>query len=48
MFEATKSLGFKMDEEEAKLGTELKMSPELAPSRDEVLALMERDDPIHV
>lgn len=48
MFEATKSLGFKMDEEEAQLGTELKMSPELAPSRDAVLALMERDDPIHV
>ena len=47
MFEATKSLGFKMDEEEAQLGTELKMSPELAPSRDAGLALMERDDPIH-
>jgi hydroquinone 1,2-dioxygenase/2,6-dichloro-p-hydroquinone 1,2-dioxygenase/glyoxalase family protein len=48
MFEATKSLGFKMDEEEAELGTQLQMSPELAPSRDQVLALMERDDPIHV
>jgi hydroquinone 1,2-dioxygenase/2,6-dichloro-p-hydroquinone 1,2-dioxygenase/glyoxalase family protein len=50
MFEATKSLGFKMDEEEARLGTELMIAPELARaySRPEVLALMEREDPIHI
>src|SRR5260370_41005707 len=48
MFEATKSLGFKMDEEEAQLGTELKMSPELAPSRDAGLALRGREGPITV
>jgi hydroquinone 1,2-dioxygenase/2,6-dichloro-p-hydroquinone 1,2-dioxygenase/glyoxalase family protein len=50
MFEATKSLGFKMDEAEATLGSELMIAPELANaySRDEVLALMEREDPIHI
>ncbi|QOT82419.1 VOC family protein [Cupriavidus basilensis] len=50
MFEATKSLGFKMDEEEALLGTELMIAPELAKaySRPDVLALMEREDPIHI
>ncbi len=50
MFEATKSLGFKMDEDEDSLGSELMIAPEIAArySRDEVLALMEREDPIHV
>ncbi|MGQ0620896.1 MAG: hydroxyquinol 1,2-dioxygenase [Panacagrimonas sp.] len=48
MFEATKSLGFLVDEDEARLGTELKLAPQLSASRDEVAALMEREDPIHV
>jgi catechol 2,3-dioxygenase-like lactoylglutathione lyase family enzyme len=48
MFEATKSLGFKMDEEEAQLGTELKIAPQLDASRTQILELMEREDPIHV
>lgn len=47
MFEATKSLGFLVDEDEALLGTELKLAPQLDASRDEVAALMEREDPIH-
>ncbi|HKY21374.1 MAG TPA: hydroxyquinol 1,2-dioxygenase [Vicinamibacterales bacterium] len=48
MFEATKSLGFRMDEEERFLGTELKVAPQLAASREQVVALMEREDPLHV
>jgi hydroquinone 1,2-dioxygenase/2,6-dichloro-p-hydroquinone 1,2-dioxygenase/glyoxalase family protein len=50
MFEATKSLGFKMDEDEERLGSELMLAPEIAQnySRPDVLALMDREDPIHI
>ncbi|EHP38565.1 2,6-dichloro-p-hydroquinone 1,2-dioxygenase LinEb, partial [Cupriavidus basilensis OR16] len=48
MFEATKSLGFKMDEEEAMLGTELKISPQFNVSHDELRKHMQMEDPIHV
>lgn len=48
MFEATKSLGFKMDEEEAMLGTELKISPQFDMSHDDLRKLMQEEDPIHV
>ena len=48
MFEATKSLGFGMDETQDKLGTELKISPQFNMSHDELKALMQRDDPIAI
>lgn len=48
MFEATKSLGFKMDEEEAHLGSELKISPQFDISHDDLRKLMQAEDPIHV
>lgn len=48
MFEATKSLGFKMDEEEAQLGSELKISPQFDISHDDLRKLMQVEDPIHV
>ncbi|WP_028218623.1 VOC family protein [Paraburkholderia oxyphila] len=48
MFEATKSLGFKMDEDESKLGTELKISPQFDISHDELRKLMQVEDPINV
>jgi catechol 2,3-dioxygenase-like lactoylglutathione lyase family enzyme len=48
MFEATKSLGFKMDEEEARLGSELKISPQFNVSHDDLRALMQKEDPINV
>ncbi len=48
IFEATKSLGFKMDEEEARLGTELKISPQFNVSDDEIRKLMQVEDPIHL
>ncbi|MCY0854864.1 hypothetical protein [Cupriavidus sp. D39] len=48
MFEATKSLGFKMDEEEALLGTELKISPQFNVSHDDLRKHMQKEDPIHV
>jgi len=38
MFEATKSLGFGMDETQDKLGTELKISPQFNLSHDELKA----------
>ena len=46
MFEATKSLGFGMDEAEDRLGTELKISPQLDMSHEDLKALMQREDPI--
>jgi hydroquinone 1,2-dioxygenase/2,6-dichloro-p-hydroquinone 1,2-dioxygenase/glyoxalase family protein len=48
MFEATKSLGFKMDEEESQLGSELKISPQFDVSHDDLRKLMQVEDPIHV
>jgi catechol 2,3-dioxygenase-like lactoylglutathione lyase family enzyme len=48
LFEATKSLGFGMDEAEDKLGTELKISPQFNVSHDELNELMQREDPISV
>ncbi|SOE98748.1 Glyoxalase/Bleomycin resistance protein/Dioxygenase superfamily protein [Burkholderia sp. OK233] len=48
IFEATKSLGFKMDEDEARLGTELKISPQFSVSDDEIRKLMQVEDPIHL
>jgi hydroquinone 1,2-dioxygenase/2,6-dichloro-p-hydroquinone 1,2-dioxygenase/glyoxalase family protein len=48
MFEATKSLGFKMDEEESRLGSELKISPQFDISHDELRKLMQVEDPINV
>jgi len=48
MFEATKSLGFKMDEDEASLGSELKISPQFDMSHDDLRKLMQLEDPIDV
>jgi hydroquinone 1,2-dioxygenase/2,6-dichloro-p-hydroquinone 1,2-dioxygenase/glyoxalase family protein len=48
MFEATKSLGFGMDEEDEQLGSELKISPQFNGSHDELRKHMQREDPIHV
>lgn len=48
IFEATKSLGFKMDEDEVRLGTELKISPQFGVSDDEIRKLMQVEDPIHL
>ncbi|SAK79234.1 Chlorohydroquinone/hydroquinone 1,2-dioxygenase [Caballeronia temeraria] len=48
MFEATKSLGFEMDEDESMLGTELKISPQFDVSHDDLRKLMQVEDPIHV
>ena len=44
MFEATKSLGFTVDEPEESLGTDLKVSPQFASQRDELVRSM--NDPI--
>ena len=48
MFEATKSLGFKMDETEELLGTELKIAPQVRGTPEEIRALMQREDPIQL
>jgi catechol 2,3-dioxygenase-like lactoylglutathione lyase family enzyme len=48
MFEATKSLGFGMDETEEQLGTDLKISPQFNMSHDDLKVLMQREDPIAV
>ncbi|RZS85401.1 VOC family protein [Pigmentiphaga kullae] len=48
MFEATKSLGFKMDETEEELGTDLKISPQFDVSHEELKAFMQKEDPIHL
>jgi len=48
MFEATKSLGFGMDEEDEHLGSELKISPQFTGSHDELRKHMQREDPINV
>ncbi len=48
MFEATKSLGFKMDEEEARLGSELKISPQFDMDHAELRKYMQKEDPINV
>lgn len=45
MFEATHSLGFTRDEEPDQLGNELKLSPQFADQRDELLHRM--NDPIN-
>ncbi|WP_345541297.1 hydroxyquinol 1,2-dioxygenase [Variovorax defluvii] len=48
MFEATKSLGFKMDEEEERLGAELKISPQFDVDHAQLRKQMQVEDPIHV
>jgi catechol 2,3-dioxygenase-like lactoylglutathione lyase family enzyme len=48
MFEATKSLGFLMDEREEQLGTDLKISPQFNISHDELKVLMQKEDPISI
>ena len=48
MIEATKSLGFKMDETEELLGTELKIAPQVRGTPEEIRALMQREDPIRL
>ena len=46
MFEATHSLGFTWDEEPDKLGTDFKVSPQIAGAKDQLLDRMK--DPIVV
>jgi hydroquinone 1,2-dioxygenase/2,6-dichloro-p-hydroquinone 1,2-dioxygenase/glyoxalase family protein len=48
MFEATKSLGFTVDEDEDKLGSELMISPQFNVSHAELKAFMQKEDPIHL
>jgi catechol 2,3-dioxygenase-like lactoylglutathione lyase family enzyme len=48
MFEATKSLGFLMDEREEQLGTDLMISPQFNISHDELKVLMQKQDPISI
>jgi hypothetical protein len=48
MFEATKSLGFGVDESPETLGTELKISPQFNISHDELRAHMQKEDPIRI
>jgi len=48
MFEATKSLGFLMDEPEDQLGTDLKISPQFNISHAELTVLMQKEDPISI
>ena len=48
MFEATKSLGFGVDEAEADLGTDLKISPQFSGSHAELKAFMQKEDPINI
>lgn len=48
MFEATKSLGFGVDESAETLGTELKISPQFNVSHDELRAHMQKEDPIRI
>jgi hydroquinone 1,2-dioxygenase/2,6-dichloro-p-hydroquinone 1,2-dioxygenase/glyoxalase family protein len=48
MFEATKSLGFLIDESEETLGTDLKIAPQLNMSHAELTKLMQQEDPIAI
>jgi hydroquinone 1,2-dioxygenase/2,6-dichloro-p-hydroquinone 1,2-dioxygenase/glyoxalase family protein len=48
MFEATKSLGFDIDEDKDRLGSELKISSQFKVSHEELRAFMQNADPIHL